>query len=657
MYHGYTEGGTSAGLPAAISTDRNAFIAKFPPVPGFFGGTLRAKQVQVLSAYVSVLAGAVCLATFIDHPPVTAFSLGMMLPGGGFLTWASPLHPLQTVALGLFGFSVLAFLLSLVIWFATGNVILPAVLWIALAGASAAFPEGGPNAVWQSAIPIVPMALLCVVAISCSLVFLSWRRGLRHREELNRHLTTINETARVSSALATSDEPELGVRDLQLMRLVLDRALQPVEAFDGFEWLDQFQTAAVRYQVNFMSYALSIAQSVHLPAFSGYLDLAQRNLAAKQQDYRLWRYWRLENIWGNLSTDPDPVPRDNIMLTGFLAGQLAFHHKASPVQCFAPPQMLTFRHPSGAEFIYSEEDLLEVLCRSYETAKHGLLACEPNWIYPLCNLITVSAIRARHDTLAGARWTAIAPAFRKRLEEEFIASDGRLVPFRSNYVGLTGSHIGGAIMQAFPCFFLNAVFPDMARRQWEALNYDLAGRDWKKALWPIDIGNYGFSRAACYAATAAAATEVGDEEVAKLLLAKLDEDCPVSVSGGVAHRANASLWAHAVELVARCGAGDALQGLVRSLQKGLAQRPYIKDAPYPDVLVVSAHADDRSLRAVLRSGANGAFKRITIGGLVPDRPYIARMNEDIAFMSDGAGEAQLNLPLNGRLVLQVMPVE
>ena len=61
-------------------------------------------------------------------------------------------------------------------------------------------------------------------------------------------------------AIADRDR-ELSAQDVKLMRFLLDRALQPLEAFDGFEWLDQFQTAAVRYQLNFIGYALSMAQA------------------------------------------------------------------------------------------------------------------------------------------------------------------------------------------------------------------------------------------------------------------------------------------------------------------------------------------------------------------------------------------------------------
>ena len=64
----------------------------------------------------------------------------------------------------------------------------------------------------------------------------------------------------IGSEVTLSDEPrELSDTQMAQMRFFLDRALQPISEFEGFEHLDDFQTAAVRYQINFISYALSLS--------------------------------------------------------------------------------------------------------------------------------------------------------------------------------------------------------------------------------------------------------------------------------------------------------------------------------------------------------------------------------------------------------------
>lgn len=54
-------------------------------------------------------------------------------------------------------------------------------------------------------------------------------------------------------------------------------ALQPLDSFAGFTKIDQFREAATRYQLNALSYSLSMAQFTRTPAFTGYLAEAQRN--------------------------------------------------------------------------------------------------------------------------------------------------------------------------------------------------------------------------------------------------------------------------------------------------------------------------------------------------------------------------------------------
>lgn len=65
--------------------------------------------------------------------------------------------------------------------------------------------------------------------------------------------------------------------DLAHLRYALDLALQPLDSFAGFTKIDQFREAATRYQLNALSYSLSMAQFTRTPAFTGYLAEAQPN--------------------------------------------------------------------------------------------------------------------------------------------------------------------------------------------------------------------------------------------------------------------------------------------------------------------------------------------------------------------------------------------
>ena len=86
---------------------------------------------------------------------------------------------------------------------------------------------------------------------------------------------------------------ELSERELQAVRYALDRALQPVGEFKGYTISDQFQPAALRYQINHLGYALGMVQCHYAPSFHGYLSQAQRNLIETYRVNRVWDYWVL----------------------------------------------------------------------------------------------------------------------------------------------------------------------------------------------------------------------------------------------------------------------------------------------------------------------------------------------------------------------------
>ena len=482
----------------------------------------RRRIAQTVLGYASLLTLALVVVHLSQRLDIAALALGIAFPGAGFLTWIMPDGSASGFALLLCAGSVALFLAALVLWFATGNVVLPGVVWIGAAVAASSLMT--PSATFAAHPPPlllawIPAALLVGLASAAGLAAFTAHRGAAWRARFDSEAQ--------SSAPPAAPQPprrEIALDDLRRVRLLLDRALQPVERFDGFDWLDQFQTAAVRYQVNFVSYALSIVAHAYLPAFEGYLAAAQRNLVAKQRDHRMWRYWALENLWGHLRAGRDPIVRDNIMFSGFLAAQIAFARSGLGIADYDAAGSLRLEHSSGASFAYSLPEIIEVLARQYRSAPYGLLACEPNWIYPLCNLITASAIRAADAQYGTRHWDGIEDKFRHHLETDFTSADGRLLAFRSSLTGLGTAAAGGAGMQALQCFFLNAIFPDLAQRQWPRVRHALTGPRQRRALWPIDVGNYGLARASSYAMTAAAAAEMGDTEIAKRLLDLLEAE-------------------------------------------------------------------------------------------------------------------------------------
>src|SRR5690606_12097272 len=85
-------------------------------------------------------------------------------------------------------------------------------------------------------------------------------------------------------------------------------------------------------------------QAHYLPNFHGYMTRAQKNLIEKYRDPRVWRYWRLESMWGHLNfTNFDPAARDNIMLTGWYAMHVAQYMHVTGDRSYLEPGSLSFR--------------------------------------------------------------------------------------------------------------------------------------------------------------------------------------------------------------------------------------------------------------------------------------------------------------------------
>ena len=616
-------------------------LAEMATRPLFLNGPItRVRQKRTFWTFglTCLLSIGVNLAT--HDGPLVGFALGLSFPGAGFLHWAGPDSATQGLALLYALAAGFAFLLALLLWFATGNVLLLPLVWggaALLAGNPALLGlDGHSAAIWPRADTMLPTTLAFIAGIAI------WR--------VNRWRSPPLPKARdVQPRYACADlAEEIPLDQLKQLRLLLDRSLQPVDQFNGFEWRDQFQTAAVRYQINFTSYALSMAQRNFAPAATAYLIEAQRRLLLKQGDPRIWRYWAIQNAWGNLRRDRDPVQRDNIMYSGFVAAQMAYAGLTEDLRLF---------DRQGEWRRYSLAEMTVLLADQYRSASYGLLPCEPNWIYPLCNMIAGSAVLACDRRTGRNEWKTIVRGFRESLTQEFAGPDGGYVAFRSALTGLGPARLGGTVMQALPCLFLNGLFPDLASAQWDHVRSDLAKRDWGRAFWPIDVGNYGLSRASSYAASAAAAVEMGDGDTARALLDRLDAECPAQIIDGVAHREKASLWAHALELMALLGCTDGLRRIVNKPLPPASAGPHLSGASYGDVLIAEARCrDHHTLKLVLYPAAEHCRTMIEVSGLRPERHYRTGLCDTAFVKSDPNGDANIPLTLSGRTALHIVPV-
>src|SRR5262245_32543679 len=168
-----------------------------------------------------------------------AFAHGLLVPGGGFLYTGDTL---------LFALSLSAFVVGFTLWFVLGMMAVPFAVWLG-AAALAATRAGGTLREGTDA--GLPLALLAVVAASLAVRSAAISRDRRRAVQHNRLLATIPYVPPRPRERAFTPAAELSERQLQFQRHILNLGLQPRDMFGGFEWVDQFREAAVRYQLNY----------------------------------------------------------------------------------------------------------------------------------------------------------------------------------------------------------------------------------------------------------------------------------------------------------------------------------------------------------------------------------------------------------------------
>lgn len=533
--------------------DQQTTIASLPPVQ-FCGPITRRKLVRFFTFLLTFQISIYFLSLTVLSGPANTFTSGLLFPGAGFMPfagfsdWMSLRYSLYLLL------SAVIFLLSTVGWFATGNVLLPPLTLVLLAALASAT---APTAQTYNHHTIIIGLIFLYSLLFCG-VFITSKINLKKRN----HSQNIIESAQKKPPDFIKNSTQilnLSHQDIKRIRFLLDRALQPVDQFNGFEILDQFQTAAIRYQINFMGYALSMAQKNAPPHMQSEITQAQKNLLQKVAHHRVWKYWEIENIWGNFRFDQNPLKSENIMYTGFCALQMSMFASVTRDTSYFQKNSFQLKHPNGQSYQSSLPDLLDSIHQQMTSSDFALIACEPNWVYPLCNTIGASALKS----YAPEKWSNIEDQFRHKLDHEFLTADGRIIPCRSNYTGFGFPVIGGVMPQALPCLFLNYIAPDLAMRQWCLLRDKIlnGNKIRKNNFWPIDTGNYGFARATAYATVALAASEMGDYDVKTLCLNILDEDYPEK-NGSNLYRPCLSIWGHCIDLMARMGTKNSFKTLM-----------------------------------------------------------------------------------------------
>jgi hypothetical protein len=638
---------------------------EFPPTTAHFGPVTRARLTRAWSAY-SVIVAVGLLLVVIGSAGWKSVGLGLMLPGAGFLyssSWWS-----------LFGVVIAAGLayLSYVVWFAAGNIVFPVAVWLGAAVVAGLTVGSGGRSAFLVIVPVLAASFMVTMLVRERAAY---RRGAAARVRYNETLrsTTLPAVPAFEST-AVGVGPELTADDLAFLRWFLDRGLQPLDDFTGFTFIDQFQFAAVRYQINMVQYALAMAQYTRTPAFHGYLSEAQRNLILKIAERRVWHYWRIENLWGNLRYNPDPMVRDNIMLTGYLGQMLGLYESITGDRCFDAPGALTFAWTPSRRYEYDHDRIVAALVANFSRQQFGFYPCEPNWIYFGCNQYGMASLKL-YDRVHGTTYFA---GLRERLlhaiETEFTTTGGSFATIRSSRIGCQiplpppFSGLTKPAKKAPPAaaafnIALNAIFPELGERAL-ALTTDtgmragiISGRLDLRTISEFDLGFYRDTGTGILPFVMATAVELGDAELYEALRQQADDYLkPVTVNGARHYEPMSPLCA-GLMFQGRFSRAHGWYDVVNRGNLPAWDRGPILDAVnYPDVLVARAVTDGEALDLVLRPGIPEAGRqKLGLARLVPGRTYRVSGAVQPEVTADEKGSAVVDVDLGDRLVVRVEP--
>ncbi len=622
------------------------------PLPGATGPVTAARQRRTWLVYgAAVLAGLA--PTLLDAAPQwQAAGLGLVLPGGGFLAvggWAVLLLPL----------ALLVFIASLVAWFWAGVVLAPLAVWLGAAWLAAAM-AGDAAGAWAA-----PAALACAAGIGLAFRASNQKQRAAGRARLAARAEfvpqSLAEVRQQAAAVPDAEAREMTPEDLSALRYLLDRALQPVEEWGGFDIIDQFQPAALRYQLNHMGFGLGIAQGAYAPAFSGYLGLAQRNLIDKYLLRKVWGYWVYESCWGHLNfRNWDPAARDNIMLTGWFGMHVGQYMLASGDRRYLEPGSLTFRLDDRTQYVHDFNTIIGSVTSNYATAEFGLYACEPNWIYPICNHYGMGALAVADAVCGTENVQRYLPGWLAALDTEFTDAAGSIMGLRSQHTGLP---VPFPVGEAGYAPFENIFVPDRAQKLWAIARREIAplvhpGADGRPRITMpgrgLDTGNYRAGHTGAYASILFAAREFGDTALAEAAQAGLDADCGRDVSEGVRRYTGGSNDTNSYAVLGQLvRTGDFRAGFSRAPAAGNHSGPHLADASYPEVLVARAISDGRGLEAVLYPGVRDGVQSIGLARLQPGQRYKVAGATTPEFTASKDGNVRLDVLLQGRTPLSV----
>ncbi|VTT58902.1 unnamed protein product [Fusarium fujikuroi] len=633
-------------------------------IPPNVGSGPHRKNVQARTLGVWIALTFTALGIFFQDyvdlgPKYRAAALGLVFPGAGYLASANALSEI------LFVVTWASIPLALFAWFGAGAILFPLFVW-GLSILGAYFTTG--DTVWENSGYWAPGILFAGFLYASLSSRAERKRGYKKRTARNEFiLRQAAEADRLVAAASKSEEDEeLSIESLRKLQFLFDQAFQSLDDWSGFTIIDQYQTAALRYQIYQMMFVLGLYQSTYAPNAHGYINEAFQRVIGRSLTQKVLNFWKWERLTGKFSLEWDPVKKDNIMVTGFLLQGVMLYTANTGDMRYTKPGSLVFNIDDNNSYRYSLHDLQETLVRQWSVSPYCLISCEPNWIYVMCNLQGMTGA-VLYDRVFGTKSTEVLlPTFEESLNTNFTETSGSVLTIRSELTGFTIPGLCGAAGDLAAIMMGCGPLRNFSRRLWaiirnETVQFDsktkevsltgLVGAD------KIDAGNYRSNECAMYTQLAIAAGEYGDEELKEACVRKFEKAWGVKTAPtGSQHLDpdNASCLMNQAALTAAIIRPGAYH---RMVQKGPSETtlrgPILSRVPYPGVLIAKARSHtSEDLELVLYPSADAGVFDLGISRLAPGQTY-SYLEKTVKADKDGA--IRISVLVEGRTHIHISP--
>jgi len=239
-------------------------------------------QRRTLAQYAGIATLGLCAFRSVESPAIRASALGLLFPGAGLIAVAT----IPSIVAFVIYTALLP--LALFAWFGCGGIFFPIFLWTTSSGLAGYLAK---ESVFEHADKI--WACICLlgigyVATKSSAANIAGAQKRRSRNEFL--INAVQKNQLESPEVPIPGSRELDLRTLRFVQWYIECGLQGFDNWNNHDVIDQFQTAAVRYQLYEVVYDLGLYQCHYAPNFHGYLSAAQRNAIEKSTTKTVMRW-------------------------------------------------------------------------------------------------------------------------------------------------------------------------------------------------------------------------------------------------------------------------------------------------------------------------------------------------------------------------------